>query len=137
MFSQFVFFKSSQCSLRRVYSDLSLFSQPVELLAMLCRLDRAAAQPSSGVSLGDQVLLESLSDGQRLSFKLVMPGVSADAALSVFSPLGRAVYQLEQGQDCHVLLGRQRLSFRVIHIYKSADKGELANAVASAPQTVN
>ena len=66
MFSQFVFFKSSQCSLRRVYSDLSLFSQPVELLAMLCRLDRAAAQPSSGVSLGDQVLLESLSDGQRL-----------------------------------------------------------------------
>lgn len=111
---------SSQ-QLRHLFSDLRLFSQPAELLAMLCRLDKAALEDSPDrVAIGDQLLLAHEGSGELLSFKLVMPGDAAPRCgrVSVFSPVGRAVYQRRAGDDCVMTVKRQRLVLSLLHIYR-------------------
>ena len=105
--------------LRHLFSDVRLFSQPDELLAMLCRLDNATPEASPDrVTIGDQLLLAQARGGELLSVKLVMPGDAAPRCgrVSVFSPMGRAVYQCRAGDDCVITVKRQRLVFRLLHI---------------------
>lgn len=117
MFASFIAVKSPPRVLRRLYSDLRIFSQPMPLLAMLCRLENASGcAASEGVAIGDQLLLESKNGLAPLRFQLVMPpqACPAQGRVSVLSPLGAAVYQRQVGDDLVVILGRQQLAFRLL-----------------------
>ncbi|WP_372878952.1 GreA/GreB family elongation factor [Spongiibacter marinus] len=100
-------------------SDTPIFSQPAELLAILCRLEQASVGDNQ-VQLGDHVLLECGEFSELLCVKLVLPKdvTLRHYHLSVFSPLGRAVYQQPLGAELSIKVARRSVTFRLLHFYR-------------------
>jgi hypothetical protein len=100
-------------------SDTPIFSQPTELLAILCRLEHAPAGDDR-VRLGDHVLLECCEFSELLCVKLVFPKdvTLKHYHLSVLSPLGSAVYQQPLGAELSINMARRSVTFRLLHFYR-------------------
>lgn len=125
MLSQTTFRRGAPSYTRALLSDRHIYNTPIELLAMLCRLE-AASPSAASVRIEDQVLLESGSTGELLSFKLAMPShvTLSHYHLSVLSPLGQAVYGRKTGDVFHISLRGQKLRFRLLHIHKNSHRKE-------------
>lgn len=110
--------------LHGLFTDPMSSLQPADRLALqhllpLLKPQRDLAVLSKHVRLHTPIHIELLGDGQRLQITLVLPAQAdpRQKRISLFSPLGEALYGLAVGDEtrCMLPLGEKRLKVLEIH----------------------
>lgn len=106
--------------------------RPVELARVFQRLEKIESgrwkdqQSKPRAAVGDEVEIVDMSEGELLSFQLVLPAQSnpVKARFSILSPLGAAVLGLKAGETAEVLILGRRYTFFISRVIREkSEKG--------------